>query len=72
MSTLKYCGAVLEKFTKKDWRAIYYASQGYEVESKELEHFKEIHIHGPIVFSRDIDCIYGPLSEINSNMEAVH
>jgi hypothetical protein len=33
--------------------------------------FKEVHIHGPIWFSQDVECVYAPVQEINNNREVV-
>jgi len=40
IGTLKYNYPVLSRFSRKELQAIYYASQGYEVESKDLAFFK--------------------------------
>jgi hypothetical protein len=71
VSTLKYCNQVLSKFDNKELQAIYFASKGFEVESQDLNYFKEVHIHGPIYFGRDIEIVYGPKQEIEKNKETV-
>ena len=48
-----------------------YAAQGYSLESKDLQYFKEVHIHGPISFIQDVECIYAPLNEIKQNQKDV-
>ena len=40
IGTLKYNFPILSRFTRKELQAIYYASQGFEVESKGLAFFK--------------------------------
>ncbi len=40
VSTLKYNYAVLAKFSKEELNALYHASRGFEVESKDLQAFK--------------------------------
>ena len=50
VGTLKYNYSVLSKYTEIELQALYLASRGFEVESKGLETFKEIHIHGPLRF----------------------
>lgn len=58
VATLKYNYSVLRKFSKDELNALSLASRGFEIDSSELKHFKEVHIHGPILFGRDVKCIY--------------
>lgn len=36
-----------------------------------MQYFKEIHIHGPIYFGRDVEIVYGPKDEIEKNKQTV-
>ncbi len=58
VATLKYIYPVLSRYSEDELRALCLASRGFEVESKELSSFKEVHIHGPLRFGEDIECIY--------------
>lgn len=71
VATLKYVNNVLRKFSKDELNALFLASRGFEIDSSELKHFKEVHIHGSILFGRDIKCIYTSKEEREKNYVSV-
>ena len=54
IATFKYCFRILSKMKEDELRAAFSASKAQEVSSKCVSAYKEIQVHGPIQFSKDI------------------
>jgi hypothetical protein len=71
VATLGYCFEVLSLFEKTELKALYHASQGHEYDSEGYAFIKEVQIHGPIRFDRDIERVYAPEHDIKARADLV-
>jgi hypothetical protein len=67
IATFKYCFKILSKMNDKELKAAFDASKAKEIASDCTATYKEIQIHGPIEFSKDVQCIYVNRAEIKEN-----
>lgn len=65
IGTFKFCYHILNKLTDAELKATIRASRGEEVCSSVVGSYKEIQIHGPIDFAKDIEKMY--VNEIEYN-----
>ena len=73
MGTLGHCFHILNKLSEKEFISTITAALGFEESSKVISSYKEIQIHGPIEFIRDIEAIFIDKSEVENddNLERV-
>jgi hypothetical protein len=68
VSTFRFCNHLLESFTNKELYAAFDGACGKEVKSDGIiSEYKEIQIHGPIEFKKDIQRVYVHRDEIDKN-----
>ena len=67
IATFKYCFKILSKMNDNELRAAFDASKAKEIASNCTATYKEIQIHGPIEFSKDILRIYINKNEVKGN-----
>ena len=67
IATFKYCFKILSKMNDNELKAAFDGSMAKEVSSKCTSTYKQIQIHGPIEFSKDIQCIYVNKNEVKTN-----
>ena len=73
MGTLNNCAHILNKLSENEFKSTITAALGFEESSKVTGSYKEIQIHGPIEFVRDIEAIFIDKSEVENddNLERV-
>jgi hypothetical protein len=67
IGTFKFCYHVLNKLTDAELKAAVQAAKAIEVSSAVVATYKEIQIHGPIEFAKDIQRLYVNKIEIKDN-----
>jgi hypothetical protein len=68
ISTFRFCNHLLASFTDKEILAAFDGACGKEVKSNGIIlEYKEIQIHGPIEFKKDIQRVYVHRDEIKIN-----
>ncbi len=55
------------KLSDSELRSAFEGSKGKEMLSNIARVYKEIQIHGPIEFAKDVECVYAPSREIAKN-----
>ena len=64
IGTFKYCFHVLNKMTDGELKSAYSAAKAIEESSSVTRTYKEIQIHGPIEFAKDIERLYVNKNEV--------
>ena len=67
IATFKYCFKILNKLTDNELKAAFDASKAKEVASSCTTTYKEMQVHGPIEFAKDIDRIYVNRNELKTD-----
>ena len=68
VSTFRFCNQMLKSFTNEELQAAFDGACGKEVKSNGIiSEYKEIQIHGPIEFKKDIQRVYIHRDEIDKN-----
>ena len=58
IGTFQFCYHILNKLSDQELRAAFDGSKGNEIVSSMIGTYKEIQIHGPVEFKRDIERVY--------------
>lgn len=64
IGTFQFCFHILNKLSDSELRAAIDASKGNEVKSGCISAYKEIQIHGPVEFKKDVERVYVSRGEL--------
>lgn len=67
IATFKYCFKILNKLNDNELKAAIDASKAKEVASSCTTTYKEMQIHGPVEFAKDIERIYVNKNELKTD-----